>query len=70
MTCDTYLINDWKCACWLDISQIRKNNERMRISDDTYPIKNPFYSNRILTKNEKYSIWYKKRLSSINWLPW
>lgn len=70
MKCDTYLIGQWKCDCWRDISTIRKNNERIRISDDRYPIKNPFYSKRILTKREKHSIEYNKRLSSINWMPW
>lgn len=69
MKCDTYLINDGKCACWLGISQVIKNNQWIRDNDDSYPIQNPHHGNRRLTPAEKQSLAYKKRLVSINWLP-
>lgn len=70
MACNTYLIGQWLCRCWLPISEIRKNNDKERINNDDYPVQNPFYSRRRLTKREKYSLQYNKHLSSINWLPW
>ena len=70
MVCDTYLINDWKCACGLSAQDASAKNKWTREHDRSYPVKNPYYARRALTNREKESLRYRQRLSNINWMPW